>query len=165
MARTKYRYAIGIGSNRPLSRQMPPQRIIDSAIGALAGHGVRLIARSATHATRPLGPSLRTFANAAIVVKTALTPEDLLALLQAIERAHGRRRARRWGERTLDLDILLWSGGRVKSRRLTIPHPAMTMRDFVLRPLVEIAPHWRVPPAGQTVAHHAARLNRPRPIC
>jgi 2-amino-4-hydroxy-6-hydroxymethyldihydropteridine diphosphokinase len=80
----------------------------------------------------------------------------MLDELKAIERAFGRRRGRRWGPRVLDLDIALWSGGRFRSRRLTIPHPQLARRSFVLQPLAAIAPRWRVGPL--TVRHLAHRL-------
>ncbi len=89
--------------------------------------------------TAPIGPSMRRYANSAAIVVSPLEPHDMLDRLQALEARFGRRRYRRWGERTLDLDLLLWSGGSVKSRRLTVPHRLFRQRDFVLGPLVAIA--------------------------
>src|SRR3546814_11677309 len=74
--------------------------------------------------TPPIGPTRRVFANGALLVESSLPPEEMLSRLQAIERALGRQRFRRWGSRRLDIDIIQWSGGRWNSRSLRIPHPA-----------------------------------------
>jgi 2-amino-4-hydroxy-6-hydroxymethyldihydropteridine diphosphokinase len=86
----------------------------------------------------------------------------MLGRLKAIEREFGRRAGRRWGPRVLDLDIVLWSGGKWKSRRLTVPHPQLDKRSFVLQPLAAIAPGWRVR-GPLTVRHLARRLARGAP--
>ena len=112
----------------------------------------------------PVGPSIRRFANTAAVVETTLSPRDLLRELKAIERRLGRRPGRRWGARVADLDIVLWSGGTFRGRDLTIPHPAFRTRDFVLRPITNVAPHWRDPISGQTIRQLHARLTRRRPL-
>src|SRR3546814_4677616 len=78
--------------------------------------------------------------NAVALVASPLDPPAMLIRLKAIEAAFGRRIGQRWGARTLDLDILLWSGGAWSDDRLTIPHPAMAERPFVLGPLTRIAP-------------------------
>jgi 2-amino-4-hydroxy-6-hydroxymethyldihydropteridine diphosphokinase len=83
----------------------------------------------------------------------------MLARLKRLEREFGRRPGRRWGSRVLDLDIVLWSGGRFRSRRLKIPHAGLPQRSFVLQPLLAIAPGWRVNGA-LTVRHLAARWGR-----
>lgn len=158
-----HRYAVALGSNRPLSRGLPPPAILESAFTALDEAPLRLLARSRIIVTPPLGPSRRRYANAAALVETALPPHAMLDRLQAIEHRFGRRRFRRWGARTLDLDLLLWSGGAMRGRNLTIPHAALADRAFVLRPLREIAPGWRVPGSGLTVRQLAARLDRPQP--
>jgi len=151
-------YAIGLGSNQPHGRYGAPVKILDAALEEL-----RPIACSTIVETAPIGPSLRTFANAAALIETSLSPLELLRHLKAIERRFGRRRGRRWGARVLDLDILLWSGGRWISRELTIPHPRLHQRRFVLDPLLQIAPDWKIPRHG-TVRQCAARLTRRRPI-
>ena len=118
-------------------------------------------------ASPPLGPSIRHFANAVARVDTELRPPELLARLQAIERAFGRRRGRRWGARVLDLDIVLWSGGRWTSAGLAIPHLAFRERRFVLEPLASLVPGWRDPAPvrtqGRTMRHLAARVTPRRP--
>ncbi len=152
-------YALGIGSNRRHPRHGPPERIVAAALAALAADGIGLRAASRIHRTAPLGPGGRRYANAAAIVETALDPPALLAVLKAIERRFGRRGGRRWGARVVDLDILLWSGGRWRSRTLTVPHVGLPHRRFVLDPLVEVAPRRRIG-GGITVAHAHARLAR-----
>jgi 2-amino-4-hydroxy-6-hydroxymethyldihydropteridine diphosphokinase len=93
------------------------------------------------------------------LVESVLEPPEMLGRLKATEREFGRRGGRRWGPRVLDLDILLWSGGRFRSRRLTVPHPQLAKRSFVLSPLATIAPGWRVR-GPLTVRHLAHRLAR-----
>jgi len=151
-------YAIGIGANRR-GRYGAPAAAVRAAFAALGG----VVARSPIVATAPLGPSRRRFANAAALIATDEAPPALLARLKAIERAFGRRPGRRWGARVIDLDILLWSGGRWLSPGLTVPHPAWRTRAFVLRPLARIAPDWRDPAGGRTVRQLAATVDRPRP--
>ena len=124
-----------------------------------------LAASSPILASPPLGPSRRRYANAAAIVASALTPPLLLARLHAIEQRFARRRrGRRWGARTLDLDIVLWSDGAWASPGLTVPHPAFRERSFVLAPALAIARIWRDPLTGHTIAHLAARLRKPSPL-
>ena len=121
-------------------------------------------ARSPVIATPAMGAASRRFANAALVLASELDPPSLLAALKRTERTFGRRPGQRWGDRVLDLDIILWSGGAWRSAGLNIPHPAFAARRFVLDPACTIAPHWRTPPHGLTLAQHQARLTRPRPL-
>jgi len=156
-------YAIALGSNRRHGRHGSPERVLEAALSALTAAGVAVTARSPVLATAPLGPGGRRFANAAVLAHTSLDPPALLDLLKRIERAFGRRRGRRWGARVLDLDVLLWSGGRWRTRTLAVPHAGLRARRFVLDPLVTVAPGWRLPDGG-TVRHAAARLTRARPL-
>jgi len=159
MQRTSY--VVAIGSNRRHGRYGAPAKVVSAAIAAMETAGLVLRARSRTIATPALGPAGRSFANTAVIVETTLDPPALLALLKRIERDFGRRRARRWGARVLDLDIILWSGGRWSTGNgLTIPHRAYASRDFVLRPLAEIAPRWRDPRSGLSMRQLRARLKR-----
>lgn len=151
-------YAIGLGSNQPHGRYGTPVRILEQVLSELDP-----VASSGIVETAPIGPSLRTFANAAALIESPLSPPELLHQLKAIERRFGRRRGRRWGARVLDLDILLWSGGCWSSAALTIPHRHLTERLFALEPLGQIAPDWRIP-GKDTVRQHRARLTRPRPL-
>jgi 2-amino-4-hydroxy-6-hydroxymethyldihydropteridine diphosphokinase len=152
-------YAIALGSNRAHGRYGAPAAVVRAAVEALAEFG-SIQAVSSIHRTAAWGPAGRDFANAAAILETELDPAALLAELKQIERRFGRRPGRRWGPRVLDLDIILWSGGRFTSRRLTIPHPQLARRPFVLEPLAEIAPAWRVAGTGPRVRHLASRLAR-----
>lgn len=154
-------YALSMGSNRPISARLSPRAILPAAVEALARQGGTVIAFAPTIITPPLGPSARRYANSALILASPLPPSALLALIHAIEARFGRRRHRRWGARTLDIDILLWSGGRKKGRHLSIPHPAFATRPFVLAPLCRIAPDWRDPVSGLSVRQLFVRLQKP----
>ena len=121
-------------------------------------------ARSRIIPTPAMGAASRRFANAALVLESELDPPALLAALKRTEREFGRRPGQRWGDRVLDCDIVLWSGGAWRTKALAIPHPAFAARRFVLDPACTIAPNWCTPPHGLTLAHHQARLTRPRPL-
>lgn len=99
------------------------------------------------------------FLNAAAELETELSPHVLLTCLHQIEQQLGRARGERWGPRPIDLDVLLCGDQRVESPELTVPHPSMHFRRFVLEPLVEIAPDVRHPD-GWTVAERWQRINR-----
>lgn len=157
-------YAIGLGSNRPHHRHGSPRGVIVAALQALDRAGLHLRASSPIIETAPIGPSRRKFANAAAIVETEYTPPALLAHLKRIERQFGARTGQRWGARTLDLDIILWSGGIWKHKHLFIPHGAYRERDFVLIPLTRIAAHWRDPMTGFTVRQLQSRVKKPKPV-
>jgi 2-amino-4-hydroxy-6-hydroxymethyldihydropteridine diphosphokinase len=89
--------------------------------------------------------------NGAVHLRTDLSAHELLDCLQAIEQAHGRERVRHWGPRTLDLDLLLFGQVTLKDARLTVPHAELANRDFVLQPLLDLAPELALPD-GTTVA-------------
>jgi 2-amino-4-hydroxy-6-hydroxymethyldihydropteridine diphosphokinase len=154
-------YAIGIGSNRPHGRYGRPAGVVAAAIAEL-DRRFTLFDASPILLNAASGGAGRDFANAAALVEAASEPEALLAELKAIERAFGRRLGKRWSARVLDLDILLWSGGRFASRRLSVPHPRLAKRTFALQPLQAIAPGWRVRNAI-SVRHLAERLARRPP--
>ena len=122
-----------------------------------------MLAASRVHITRPIGSSLRCYANAVALIESKLEPPDLLTKLKKIERKAGRRPGKRWGARPLDLDIIMWSGGIWASPGLTIPHPEFRKRRFVLAPLCEITPNWRDPLTQLTARQLLARLDRKRP--
>jgi len=157
-------YAVAIGSNQPQSRCLTPRRLVERAIASLADAPFALLARSPVMETAPLGPSKRRYANAAALIGTKKEPEELLAYFKGMERAAGRRRGRRWGTRTLDLDIILWSGGCWAGKALVIPHPRYRERGFVLDPLCAIVPDWRDPLTGRSVWQERARLKKPRKL-
>ena len=152
---------IALGSNRRHGRHGRPAGVIAAAVATLAARGLRVLACSAIHATAPVGPGGRRFANAAVAVATDRSLPDLLRLLKAVERDFGRRPGRRWGDRVLDLDILGAGASVVRRKGLTVPHPGLAHRRFVLDPLVAIAPGWRHPRLHATVRQLRARAMRP----
>jgi 2-amino-4-hydroxy-6-hydroxymethyldihydropteridine diphosphokinase len=110
------------------------------AIARLAAEG-RVVAVSSFYETEPVEVTDQSwFLNCAVALETTDTPEQLMAALLRIEREMGRQRVQRKGPRTIDLDILLFGDAIIDSPKLTIPHPAMHQRRFVLAPLAEIAP-------------------------
>jgi len=124
--------------------------------------GIDLEAISSFHETpalRPWGvdPEAPAYLNAVALVSTTLDPESLLDRLNAVERAHGRVRDERWGDRTLDLDIVAMGERTLHTERVTLPHPRAHERDFVLRPWLEIAPDAVLPGHG-TVRQLVAAL-------
>jgi len=144
---------IGLGSNLD-----EPAAQVRTALEALARlPRTRLVACSHLYGNPPMGPAEQPdFVNAAAGLLTRLPPEALLGELQAIEAAQGRRRdGPRWGPRTLDLDLLLYGSVRLQGETLTLPHPGLAERPFVLTPLCEIAPALRTPD-GLSVARMAA---------
>jgi 2-amino-4-hydroxy-6-hydroxymethyldihydropteridine diphosphokinase len=96
------------------------------------------------------------------VIDSDEPPPVLLARLKTIERAMGRRRGRRWGARVIDLDIVLWSGGRWRARTLTVPHASFSERRFVLAPLAMVAGGWRDPATGRSVRQLLSLVDRRR---
>ena len=100
----------------------------------------RLVALSSAWRSAPVEAAGPDFLNAVAALNTALSPFELLDALQAIEQAHGRERPYRNAPRTLDLDLLLYGDLTLDTPRLTLPHPRLGERAFVLRPLLEIAP-------------------------
>ncbi len=157
-------FVIGLGSNRAHGRHGPPHAVLTAAIEALKGAGVRIAAVSSVLRTPALGPAGRDFVNAAALVESDLAPVAMLALLKRIERDFGRRLGRRWGARVIDLDILAWSAGEWRSRRLTIPHRELHRRAFALAPAAEIAPAWRHPRLGATLRQLETRRRKARAV-
>ena len=160
MTEATHLYAIALGSNRPHGRHGRPSGVVAAAIARLdADFG--LFDASPILLNPAHGGAGRDFANAVALVESALAPDALLTALKEIERDFGRRRGRRWGARVLDLDILAWSGGRLNTKRLTIPHARLAARAFAIGPLATIAPDW--PLIGSLTARHlATRLARRR---
>jgi 2-amino-4-hydroxy-6-hydroxymethyldihydropteridine diphosphokinase len=156
-------YLVALGSNRWHGLYGPPPGVVHAAMEECAALGT-VLARAPVIASAPMGAAQRRFANTALVLESELTPPALLAAIKRMEREFGRRRGQRWGDRVLDVDIVLWSGGRWASKGLAIPHPAFASRAFVLTPAVTIAADWRDPASGLTLAQLHARLTRPRPL-
>lgn len=151
MAGATHLYAVAIGSNRPHGRHGRPRDVVGAAIAHLERQ-FDLFDASPIVLNPAHGAAGRDFANAVALIESELDPPAMLKQLKTIEQAFGRRRGRRWAPRVLDLDLVLWSGGTFRSRRLTVPHPRIEQRSFVLEPLAAIAPTWRV--RGALTARH-----------
>lgn len=142
-----------------------------SACKALDAHPkLTLTGTSGVYATSPVGPASQEFFNAALALRCELAPHELLALLLEIEHQHGRVRTIHWGDRSLDLDLLLMRKAcpdatwiELQDSSLQLPHPRVCERDFVLTPLLDLLPelvlfgkpaqHWldNIPPAQRTI--------------
>jgi 2-amino-4-hydroxy-6-hydroxymethyldihydropteridine diphosphokinase len=130
--------AVGLGCSLGDRR-----RTLESAVRKLTAHpSIRLVRCSRGYRTPPMrgGTARGWFLNAVVVVDTELEPLELLEVCRGLERRAGRRRARWWGDRTLDLDLLLLGGRMVHTAELQLPHPAIGARPFVRTPLVEVWP-------------------------
>ncbi len=145
------RVYVGLGSNLD-----DPAAQINRAFVELAEPPqTRVLARSHLYKSKPLGPlDQPDYLNAVAVLETQLEPLDLLHGLRALEERHGRRRAgeRHWGPRSLDLDILVYGDIRMQTPELTLPHPGVHARSFVLYPLAEVAPALVIPGHGSVQA-------------
>jgi 2-amino-4-hydroxy-6-hydroxymethyldihydropteridine diphosphokinase len=149
------RVYLGIGSNLGKRREN-----CQKALALLEEAGLRVTASSSAVETAPWGVEGQPeFINMAVEAETFLSPRELLMLLKAIEDRMGREAdSERWGPRVIDLDILLYDSLVYKEPLLTIPHPRMHEREFVLGPLCEIAPNLIHPVLGQSVKELLRRL-------
>ena len=136
---------IGLGSNLD-----DPQTQVTTAIRELSElDRCTLQAASSLYRSPPMGPADQPdYVNAVARLTTCVSAPALLDALQAIEKRHKRQRGRHWGARTLDLDLLLYGRATIDTRRLTVPHPGIAERSFVLYPLAELAPNLRIPGLG-----------------
>ena len=147
--------AIALGSNLGNSQQT-----LEDSLEVLNGTpGINLLAVSSWYRTKPIGPPQPDYLNGCGTLNVRQTPEELLTLLQAVELQFGRIRAEKWGARTLDLDIILYEGLTIDTPQLTIPHPRMIERAFVLVPLAEIAADWKEPKSGKAIAQLASEID------
>ncbi len=147
--------AIALGGNLGDS-----QRILSEAIAVLDQiQSIEVSARSHFYRTAPVGPPQPDYLNACILVKTGLTPVALLHQLLSVENQFGRVRQVRWGARSLDLDLLFYGDRILDILGLTVPHPRLHERPFVLVPLMDIAPNWQHPILNQTTEQLLAQLS------
>ena len=138
---------IGLGSNLGDSRQ-----ILTEAVAKLAALGPVQVSK--LYQSPPMGPQDQPhYFNAVVQLDTQLAPLDLLDQLQHLEQDAGRVRLRRWGERTLDLDLLLYGDQQIQHERLIVPHVGILQRDFVLIPLLDLDPKIQI--QGQTLENLA----------
>jgi len=162
------RILIGLGSN-VRGPWGDPLETIEETLRRFPQYGLTVTARSSVVSSAPYGVvDQPIFANAVAAISTSLPPAALLYRLHAIEADAGRRRGQRWGPRTLDLDLLAYgplttaapareSWRRGRRHPLTLPHPEMAWRPFVLEPLAEIAPFWHHPVTGLTASQMSRR--------
>lgn len=148
---------IALGANLP-SRAGAPEQTLRASLVALSEKGVRAVSASRIFITPAWpDPNDPPFANAVARVETALNPAGLMAEILRIEKAFGRGRARVNAPRTLDLDLIDYDG-RIEEGPVTLPHPRVAERGFVLLPLADVAPGWRHPVSGETVEALIAAL-------
>jgi 2-amino-4-hydroxy-6-hydroxymethyldihydropteridine diphosphokinase len=152
---TRWRPAyVAVGSN--LDR--PRDQVLEAMRRVAMLPGTRVESRSPLYRTRPMGPQDQPqFVNAAAGVLTRLEARELLTALLGIERTMGRDRQERWGPRIIDLDLVWMSGSPIDEPGLTLPHPGVSERNFVLYPLFDIAPTLLIPGHGK-VADLKARV-------
>lgn len=144
--------ALGSNLNMPIAQLQSALKAIDRL------PQTKLLNASSFYQSKPLGPQDQPdYVNAVACIETQLQPIELLDALQHIENEQGRVRLRRWGERTLDLDILLYDDLQLQSERLTIPHYDMKHREFVMIPLQEIASEL-ILPCGDRVTNLAIQF-------
>ena len=142
---------VALGANIP-SPAGPPAVTLRRALAAMPKHGIQVVAVSRFYRT-PAWPAgdQPDFVNAVAEVCTKRGPNELLRALLVIERAFGRERKTKWEPRALDLDLIDYGGLISDAAHLSLPHPWMHERAFVLKPLADIAPAWRHPDTGQGV--------------
>jgi 2-amino-4-hydroxy-6-hydroxymethyldihydropteridine diphosphokinase len=153
--------ALGLGSNLGDSAQT-----LEQAVDLLVQAGLQEPVISALYTSEPVGcvPGTPPFINAALIARWPKSARDLLEACQRIERELGRPAQHSSQEsRTIDLDILLFGQTVLQDAELTIPHPRLGQRRFVLVPLAEIAPDWQIPTTGLTVRESLARLEGRHP--
>jgi 2-amino-4-hydroxy-6-hydroxymethyldihydropteridine diphosphokinase len=154
---------VGLGANIPGVWGDPRQSIV-KAIAAIDRWPVEVLSTSSILDTDPFGKKNQPrYVNAVVSIATVIPPQALLRRLLQIERDAGRRRQSYWGPRTLDIDLLDYRGRTLHGKgpkriALTLPHPGIPLRSFVLEPIAEIAPNWRHPVTHLTAAEMSARL-------
>lgn len=142
---------LGLGSNLG-----DREENIRAAVDALQAVGLELVALSSFRETVAVGPPQPDYINAAVAMRTHLTPDSLLTTVKQIETDLGRTPSERWGARVIDIDILLYGDLMMESEELTIPHPELTHRGFVVVPLLELDPNLELP-SGEPLSVFAPR--------
>jgi 2-amino-4-hydroxy-6-hydroxymethyldihydropteridine diphosphokinase len=168
---TKAGVYIGLGANLPSPEHGTPRETLEAAMRALEAKGVAIVARSPFYESEPVPVSDQPwYLNAVVEVATDFSAAEVLALLHSVENAFGRVRAVRNEARVLDLDLLDHRGTvRDGPESPLLPHPRLTDRAFVLMPLRDIAPDWRHPVSGRSLAElleslpEGQRIRRLRP--
>ncbi len=158
MRHTWHKVYLGIGSNLGNRRKN-----VEKSFDLLkAEKEIRIKKRSSLYETKPVGgPKQRDFINAVVLIETTLAVKPLLKVLKSIESKLGRKKdAKIWGPRVIDLDILVYEQVVLKSKLLTVPHPMMHERFFVLAPFAEIAPEFKHPILKKTVGELLAELKK-----
>lgn len=149
---------IGLGANLP-SRFGPPPATLAASIAALADYGLTVTARSRIWLTAPVPISDQPwYHNAVIAIKTSLPPLELLKTLQTIENEFGRVRLVRNEPRVIDLDLLAYDDVILEHPALTVPHPRLHQRNFVLLPIQDIVPDWLHPALKTSLKDMIAEL-------
>ena len=155
-----FRYLVALGTNMG-----DRQGHLDQAVALIERDLGPIVAQSPVWETPPVGPADRLFLNAALICETDKIPEDMMLGLLGIESVMGRVRRERWGNRIIDLDLLLGidkigTSMRSETKVLTLPHPTMLERDFVLLPATAIAGEWIHPETGQSLTRAMLELQR-----
>lgn len=155
MKELSHQAAIALGSNLGDSFAT-----LEAALTTLADiSDIEVIARSPWYQTAPIGPPQPDYLNGCALLRVELSPEALLETLLQIEAQFGRVRQERWGARSLDLDLLLFDDLILDTPTLTVPHPRMHERAFVLVPLADIAPAWIEPVSQKAIAELVQRVD------
>ena len=141
---------LGIGSNK----NHPYFRINTVLKQINRIKSTNIVKKSSLYVTKPLGPQVQpNFINSVIEIRTSLEPIDLLDELQNLERLHNRKKTKRWGPRSMDIDILIYNNLIMNTDKLIIPHPGLEYRDFVLIPLYEITTYgYKIPKYGKIIS-------------
>ncbi len=156
---------IAFGANLSFEGKTPAD-IIFKAVNSLNERKIRVLSLSRLwHSPAWPDPKEPSYVNAVAVISTAIPPFMLLQTLRHVEQKFGRKRTIRNAPRTLDIDLLSYADVRLQTRRLTLPHPRIAERAFVLLPLLDVAHDWRMPGTGQTIdcminnLTHSAKMN------
>ncbi|WP_169568928.1 2-amino-4-hydroxy-6-hydroxymethyldihydropteridine diphosphokinase [Sneathiella limimaris] len=160
---------VALGANLNHPEYGSPQNTLTRAVKALEVAGLKIVKQSSWYGTAPVPISDQPwFINGVVQIETELDPEALLMLLHATEEEFGRVRTEKWAARILDLDLISYNDlvtvNRDQRTGLVIPHPLMTERAFVLRPLSEILPNWADPVTGMDIKGLIAQLPEDQPI-